>query len=153
MSVPILPAAALALIASGVFFLAGLVTGVWKYRCIATSAQATAPAYVDICHRAALMYSFACIVLLEFAQRSAWPPPVNLAATAIPITYFGIAVISYAVHGWLRDTDNQLRHPHRLGLFEVPALLMSLFFWSLVVAEIGSFLVLFCGFLKTLRAA
>ncbi len=150
MTAPMSPAALLALIASGVFFLAGLVTGVWKYRRIMTGPQATAPVYVDICHRASLMYSFACVVLFEFAQRSAWSSIVNLAATTLPIAYFAIAIGSYALHGWLGDTDNQLRRPHRLGRFEIPAPLMSLFFWSLVVAEIGGFVVLFSGFFRFL---
>jgi hypothetical protein len=29
--------------------------------------------------------------------------------------YFAIAVFGFAVHGALRDTDNQLERPHRLG--------------------------------------
>lgn len=143
------PAARLALIASGVFFLTGLATGVWKYRRIMTSPTATAPVYVDVCHRAALMYSFACLVLLEFAQRSAWPTTVNLAATALPVAYFAIAIGSYALHGGLGDTDNQLQRPHRLGGLEIPGPLMALFFWSLVVAEIGGFLALFAGTLRS----
>ncbi len=150
MEAPLPPAALLALLAAGVFFLTGLVTGVWKYRGIMSSPQATAPVYVDICHRASLMYSFACLVLLEFACRSAWTATTNLVATALPVAYFAFAIASYALHGWLGDTDNQLRQPHRLGRGTIPAPLVSLFFWSLVLAEIGGFLVLFGGTLKAL---
>ena len=146
----LMPAAKLALVASGLFFLSGLLTGVWKYRCIMRSPLAAAPVYVDICHRASLMYSFACIVLMEFAQHSAWSPQVNLWATAVPVAYFAIAIGSYALHGLLRDTDNQLARPHRLGSSTIPAPLMAIFFWSLVIAEVGGFLVLFSGYLKTL---
>ena len=64
-----------------------------------TSAEGQAPAYVDICHRAALMYAFACLVLAEFAQLSEWSAGVNLAAVALPVVFFGAAVGSYAVHG------------------------------------------------------
>ena len=149
MSNPLTPAAQLALISAGFFFLSGLLTGVWKYRGITRSPLATAPVYVDICHRASLMYSFACLVLMEFAQRSAWSPTINLFATAAPIAYFAIAIGSYALHGLLRDTDNQLARPHRLGSTAIPAPLMAAFFWSLVIAEIGGFLVLFSGYLKT----
>jgi hypothetical protein len=46
-------------LASGVFLLVGLVSGVWKYRHMITSEAAQAPVYVDICHRSELMYSFA----------------------------------------------------------------------------------------------
>ena len=40
--------------------------------------------YVDICHRAALMYAFACLVLAEVASRSAWSETVNAAAASGP---------------------------------------------------------------------
>ena len=109
------PAVRIAVTSSGLFFFTGLVTGVWKYREIMNSPDHRAPYYVDICHRTALMYSFACLVLAEFARQSAWSPRVDAWATAVPIVFFALAVAMYALHGWLRDTDNQLEPPHRLG--------------------------------------
>jgi hypothetical protein len=103
----------LARLGCGGLFLTGLITGVWKYRAMFASPEATAPVYVDICHRASLMYAFACLVLAEFAGLSAWNATVNLIATATPILFFALAVASYAIHGFLRDTDNQLQRPHR----------------------------------------
>lgn len=142
------PALKLAIITCGLFFLTGLLTGVWKYICIARSPDAQAPVYVDICHRSALMYSFACLVLAKFVELSVWSAWVDFWATLIPIVYFALSVLSYAVHGWLRDTDNQLRRPHVLGRNTVPSQLISLFMWTLVMAEIGGFLVLFVGVWK-----
>ena len=49
------------------------------------------------------------------------------------------------LHGWLADTDNQLRKPHRLGRGTLPGGLMAVFMWALIVGEIGGFLVLFYG--------
>lgn len=148
---PAMPLAAqITLLASGIFFITGLLTGVWKYRCIMSSTDAKAPVYVDICHRAALMYSFACIVLLEFAQRSIWSSTVNIIAVLAPVLYFAFAIASYALHGVLRDTENQLERPHRVGSLTLPGPLLSVFFWSLVAAELGGFLVLFVGGLKSL---
>lgn len=147
------PATKLAIVSCGLFFLTGLLTGVWKYVCIARSANAQAPVYVDICHRTALMYSFACLVLAKFAELSVWPASVDFWATLAAVTYFALAVLSYAVHGWLRDTDNQLQRPHVLGRFAVPSFLIGLFMWSLVAAEIGGFLVLLSGALKGLFPA
>ncbi|WP_421739264.1 hypothetical protein [Caulobacter sp.] len=135
----------LAQLSCGGFFLAGLATGVWKYRAMITDAEGLAPAYVDICHRASLMYAFACLVLAEFARLSAWPPGVNLAAVALPVIFFAAAVATYAVHGVLRDTDNQLRRPHRLGSGRVHGGVISLFIHALILGEIGGFLVLLTG--------
>lgn len=129
----------------GLLFLTGLLTGIWKYRCMITSAEAQAPAYVDICHRAALMYAFACLVLAEFARLSRWPETVNVAAVAIPIILFAAAVASYGLHGVLRDTDNQLKRPHQLGRGHVHGRVISAFVYCLIAGEIGGFLVLFAG--------
>lgn len=140
----------LAFIAAGVFFLTGLLTGVWKYQCIRTSADACAPTYVDIAHRSSLMYSFACLLIMPFAQHSVWADSLNLWAVIAMVTYFALAVGSYVLHGLLLDTDNQLQKPHRLGATTLPAMAMSLFMWSLVAGEIGGFVVIFSGTLKGL---
>src|SRR3546814_17685469 len=78
-------AARLALVAAGLFFMSGLLTGVWKYAHIAQRAAARAPAYVDISHRASLMYAFAALLIAQFAQISAWPVAVNLWVPALPL--------------------------------------------------------------------
>jgi hypothetical protein len=143
-------AVAIALVSCGLFFLAGLAAGVWKYRCIMTSANAQAPVYVDVCHRSSLLYAFACLVLAEFAKRSAWSSAVNAWATAVPIAFFASAVGTYAVHGALRDTDNQLARPHRLGGGTLPSGVVAAYMAALIFGEIGGFLLLFAGFLRGL---
>jgi hypothetical protein len=60
----------IAFVSAGLCLMIGLLTGVWKYIAIMKSPKHQAPVYVDIAHRAALMYSFACLVLLEFARVS-----------------------------------------------------------------------------------
>lgn len=145
-----LSAVDLARLGCAALFLAGLLTGVWKYRAMMRSPEATAPVYVDICHRAALMYAFACLVLAEFAGSSAWPQAVNQAAVAVPVAFFISAVAIYAIHGLLRDTDNQLARPHRLGRRTVHGRVISLYMYALVAGEIGGFLVLLSGYLCAL---
>jgi hypothetical protein len=140
-------AAAFCLTSAGVFFLAGLAAGVWKYACIATSAQGRAPLYVDTTHRASLLYAFACALLGELGRRSAWPNGVNMAASIVLVSFFAVTVVGYAVHGVLRDTDNQLARPHRLGRRTIPAAAMVAFMVLLSTSEIGAFLVLFAGYL------
>lgn len=65
-----------------------LVVGIWKCRRMITSSEAQAPAYVDLCHRSALFYSFACLVLAEFARLSCWPPGVNVVTVITAINVF-----------------------------------------------------------------
>lgn len=135
----------LAQLSCGAFFLTGLATGAWKYRAMIVDAEGQAPVYVDICHRAALMYAFACLVLAEFARLSIWPAWVNLTAVALPVAFFASAVAAYGLHGLLRDTDNQLRRPHKLGRAHVPGGVMSLYIYALITGEVGGFLVLLAG--------
>lgn len=144
------PAVRLCIVASGVFFLTALLTGAWKYFHIARSDKAVAPVYVDIAHRAALMYSFAALLLAVFAAWSVWPAMVNLVAAALPLAFFAFAIFGYIVHGILQDTDNQFLKPHRVGPLALHPALLAGFMWALMAAEIGGFVVLFAGFLKTL---
>ncbi|NLG55421.1 MAG: hypothetical protein GX542_07195 [Rhodococcus sp.] len=128
----------LTLLAAGLIFIAALVLGVWKYHGMATSPNHLAHPYVDIAHRAALMYAFATLLVAVFVELSAWPTAVNLAAAAVQIFFFVAAIITYIVHGWKKDTDNQMAHPVR-GTFA--------FMVALITAEIGGFAVLLAGFI------
>lgn len=142
-------ASTLCLLAAGIFFLSGLLTGVWKYAWIHATRgdQACAPIYVDIAHRASLMYAFAAILLREFVPYSPLPPGATLWAVGLPLLFFALAIASYILHGALQDTDNQLRVPHVLGRLTLPPAVMLAFMIALIAAETGGFLVLFWGFL------
>jgi len=145
------PAVALAILSAGVFFLSGLLTGVWKYVAIMQSPKARAPYYVDIAHRTSLMYSFSALLLAVFAYLSAWADAVNFWATLAQIVFFGAAIFTYIVHGALGDTNNQLQRPHRLGNKTLPNILIQGFMWALIAGEVGGFLVLFAGVVQSLR--
>lgn len=106
---------------------------------MATAADGLAHPYVDTAHRAALMYSFATLVIAAFVELSGWSTGVNLAAAFAAIAFFVAAIASYCWHGYRRDTDNQLRDPVR-GIHAFMA--------ALITAEVGGFLVLFAGFLE-----
>jgi hypothetical protein len=123
---------------AALMFLWAMVLGVWKYRQIATSENARAHVYVDIAHRAALLYSFALLLIATFVELSGWGTAVNLVAAIAMAFYFFAAVGGYVVHGWKRDTDNQFRDPE-------PG--THAFMVTLIVAEIGGWLVLVAGFL------
>ena len=125
------------LLAAGLIFLLALVLGVWKYRQIMVADDHRAHPYVDIAHRAALLYSFATLLLAVFVELSAWPAWVNLTAAAVVVLFFVAAILGYITHGARRDTVNQFENPSR-GL-EVTMLL-------LIAGEIGGFGVLLSGF-------
>lgn len=135
----------LSVTAAMVFFLIGLLSGVWKYAEIRKSPEAVAPAYVDICHRASLLYAFACLLLERMTALSQLPAWLELSALGGLLFYFAFAVFGYALHGWLNDTDNQLRRPHRLARWTLPPAVVTGSMISLVLAEIGGFLVLAFG--------
>lgn len=125
------------LLAAGLIFLLALVLGVWKYRQIMGSDDRRAHPYVDIAHRAALLYSFATLLIAIFVELSAWPAWVNLTAAVIVVFFFVGAILSYVVHGARRDTANQFENADRRT-----ALAMAL----LIAGEIGGFVVILAGF-------
>jgi preprotein translocase subunit SecG len=127
----------LTLLAAGLIFLLALALGVWKYRQMATSENHLAHPYVDIAHRAALLYSFATLLIAVFVELSGWPTWVNLTAAMVVVLFFVIAIVTYMSHGLKQDTTNQFEHPDR----GVHAGMLAL-----IVAEIGGFAVLFAGF-------
>jgi hypothetical protein len=138
------------LLAAGVFFMSGLLTGVWKYTSMMASPDTQAPVYVDIAHRTSLMYAFSAILLREFVPYSPVGPTGTLWAVAVPILFFASAIAMYILHGILRDTDNQLRRPHVLGRRTVPGALITVYMVALIVGEIGGFAILFYGLLSSL---
>lgn len=140
----------IALVAAVLFFLFGLITGTWKYILIHRSPEAKAPVYVDICHRSSLLYAFACLLLERMVEVSKLPHSVEIPALVAPIVFFGLAVSTYAIHGILQDTDNQLQKPHRLGKHVLPTWITPAFMTMLIVAEIGGTVVLAAGVIQAL---
>jgi hypothetical protein len=126
------------LLAAGLIFLLALVLGVWKYRQIMASDEHRAHPYVDIAHRAALLYSFATLLIAVFVELSAWPTWVNLIAAMVVVFFFVGAIASYISHGVCRDTVNQFEKTDR-GTEVGMALLIA--------GEIGGFGVILAGFI------
>jgi hypothetical protein len=123
--------------ACGLFFLTALLTGVWKWRGMLNAPDHLAPHYVDTAHRAALLYSFACLVLIHFAELSPFPEWVNVAAVSFPLVFFAVAILTYVQLG-LRDTTDNAFEQRDFGTTTGVAVL--------AVSEIGGFAVLLAGF-------
>ncbi len=126
------------LLLAAAMFLWALLLGVMKYRQILASPDSAAHPYVDIAHRAALLYSFALLLVATFVELSGWSALVNLLAAGALALYFFAAVAGYNYHGWRRDTENQ---------FHNPVTGTHPFMVALIAAEIGGWLVLVAGFL------
>ena len=133
----------IAFTAAGIFFMAGLLTGLWKYLCMRRHPQAEAPHYVNVAHRAALMYAFSAQLLAMFGAASAFPVWLNITAIIPPLLFFAIAIVHYIQLGIntnsnnsLRDSDDKAKDYRILN--------------TLAVAEIGGFSILFVGFLVRL---
>jgi hypothetical protein len=103
-----------------------LCLGIWKYQQVATNENHLAHPYVDTAHRAALLYSFATL-LVAGARRTQ-----RVCDLSEPN-----AIVAYIVHGIRRDTTNQFED------FDVPK---HISMWLLIVGEIGGFAVLLAGF-------
>lgn len=126
----------LALLFSGIYLLVGMLTGVWKYYQMSRSELARAHYYVDIAHRSSLLYAPATLILAGMAYCSTWPELVNLAFIVINLIFFTFAILSYVLHGFLKDTTNQFKQPHQLGKMHLPKILMRMAMISLVIGEV-----------------
>lgn len=130
----------ISLAASGLFLMAGMLTGVLKYRAVMTSPQHRAPVYIDIAHRASFLYSFAALVIARLLEYSPYSQAVQLAATCVPLLFFAITIMGYAAHGLKNDTEN---------IFSERNFTTTWYMYLLILGEVGGFAVILWGFLST----
>jgi len=130
----------IALLASGLFLLSGMLTGVWKYAKIMSSIQHQAPVYVDIAHRASFFYSFASLVIAKLIEFSPFSQTWQTVIVAVPILYFVLTVIGYIKEGLIDRTDN---------MFAERNFVTTWFMYGLIAGEIGGFLLILGGFIYT----
>jgi len=128
------------LAASGIFLFAGLLLGVLKYRGIMGSPEHCAPVYIDIAHRAALLYSFAALVMAELLKYSPYSETVQLLITCAPLLFFAIAIAQYTKLGLENTTDNQFKERNFNTTWGI---------WLLIVAEVGGVGAIVWGFIST----
>jgi len=133
-------AAKISLAASGLFLLWGMLLGVVKYRAVMRSPAHRAPVYVDIAHRAALLYSFASLVIAELLKYSPYTERVQLAAAGVPLFFFALTVSGYTAHGLRDDTEN---------IFAERNFTTTWFMYALIAGEIGGMAVVVWGFIQT----
>lgn len=130
----------IALLASGLFLLSGMLTGVWKYAQIMQSAEHRAPVYVDIAHRASFFYSFACLVIAKLIEFSPFGQTAQVVIVAVPLLYFILSVAAYIREGFLNRTEN---------MFAERNFVPGWFMYGLIAGEIGGLLLILGGFVYT----
>lgn len=140
----------LAIVFSAVYLWVGMLTGVWKYVQISRSTQARAHYYVDIAHRSSLLYAPATLILAVMAYFSIWSAQVNLICIVINLIFFSFSILSYVLHGILKDTTNQFKQPHRLGQYSLPKIIMRMLMILLVIGEVGATSILLIGLVLSL---
>lgn len=123
-------------LAAGVLLAVGMASGVWKWREMVRSAEHRAPMYVDILHRASLLYACATLVLGHLAALSAFADALNWGAFWTAYAYFAITLAVYAFHG-ARRTDRTMFS--KRNLITGPGMVL------LVIGELGSTLLLLVG--------
>ena len=130
----------ISLAASGLFLMTGLLSGILKYQRIMTSPTHRAPHYVDIAHRASLLYSFAALVIARLLENSPLSPTVQVLAAAVPLAFFAVTIAGYAVYGLKDHTNN---------IFNERNFTTTWFMYLLIIGEVGGVGLIFGGFLYT----
>lgn len=130
------------LLMAGLIFLGALVLGVLKYQQMATTENHLAHPYIDVAHRAGLLYSFATLLVAVFVELSAWSETVNLIAAGALVFFFVTVTIGYAVFGIRGGSTNNFADPYP------NAVSVHVWMFALILTEIGAFSVLLAGFVN-----
>lgn len=125
---------------SGLFLLAGMLIGIVKHQRMLKSEDHTAPAYIDIAHRASFLYSFAMLVIAKLLEYSPYSEAFQLAASGVVIAFMSVTIVGYFTHGLLNKTDN---------LFHKRNFSTTWYVYLLTIGEIGGFAVILWGFITT----
>lgn len=130
----------LAILFSGLFLLIGMLTGVWKYTTIMKSEHAKSSMYVDIAHRNALLFSFACVVIAKLMEFSPFSMTIQIIITAIPLFYFSLTTINQIKEGFAGRTET---------IFKERNFSTTWFTYGLIVGEIGAISLIIIGYIYT----
>jgi len=130
----------ISLLSSGLFLLAGMLVGIVKHQRMLKSADHVAPAYIDIAHRAAFLYSFAMLVIAKLLEYCPYSETVQLGAMGLVLVFLSVTIIGYFVTGMMNKTDNLFRHRDFRTTWYV---------YMLTVGEITGLAIIVWGFIST----
>lgn len=130
----------ISLLSSGLFLLAGMLIGIVKHQRMLSSSDHIAPAYIDIAHRAAFLYSFAMLVIAKLLEYSPYSENVQLSAMGAVLAFLSITIAGYFTHGMRDKTDNLFRERNFSTTWYV---------YMLAAGEIGGLSVIVWGFISS----
>lgn len=130
----------ISLLSSGLFLLAGMLVGIVKHQRMLKSADHMAPAYIDIAHRAAFLYSFAMLVIAKLLEYSPYSETVQLGAMGLVLVFLSVTIVGYFVTGMMNKTDNLFRNRDFRTTWYV---------YMLTVGEITGLAIIVWGFIST----
>ena len=125
---------------AGLYLLVGMLTGVWKYAAIMKSENHKSSLYIDISHRNALLFSFACLVISKLMEFSPFSPIMQLVITLIPLFYFSLTTVNQIKEGFSGRTET---------IFKERNFSTTWFMYGLIAGEIGSISLMILGFAYT----
>jgi hypothetical protein len=117
-----------------------MLTGVWKYAAIMKSENHKSSMYIDIAHRNALLFSFACLVIAKLMESSPFSTTMQMVITLIPLFYFSLTTINQIKQGFLGRTET---------IFKERNFSTTWFTYGLIIGEIGSILLMISGYVYT----
>lgn len=56
-----------------------------------------------------------------------------------------MSILTYIIHGLLKDTTNQFKRPHQLGRLTLPTWSMTIMMLALIIVELGATGILLLG--------
>ena len=130
----------ISLLSSGLFLLIGMLIGIVKFQRMLNTPEHAAPAYIDIAHRAAFLYSFAMLVIAKLLEYSPYSETVQVAASGLVLTFLSITIVGYFTHGLRNKTDN---------LFRERTFSTTWYVYMLTAGEITGLSVIVWGFIST----
>jgi len=130
----------ISLLSSGLFLLVGMLIGIVKHQRMLSSSDHMAPAYIDIAHRAAFLYSFAMLVIAKLLEYNPYSEGVQLLATGLVLVFLSITIVGYFTHGLRNKTDNLFRERNFSTTWYV---------YMLTAGEISGLSVIIWGFIST----
>ena len=130
----------ISLLSSGLFLLIGMLIGIVKHQRMLSSAEHTAPVYIDIAHRAAFLYSFAMLVVAKLLEYNPYSETVQLVATGLVLAFLSITIVGYFTHGLRNKTDNLFRERNFSTTWYV---------YMLTAGEISGLSIIIWGYIST----
>lgn len=133
------------LTAAFVFFMVGLLAGIWKYLQMIQSENCRSRYYVDSAHSTSFLYAVSALLLGVFARHSVFPDLVNEIAALSALIFFGTAIGLNVINGLKSDTRNQIKASRSGTPGFSPMWLVHSYTAALIIAEVGGSSVLGIG--------